>query len=96
MQNLFESLPMWIGKHQWRVVVTSRGYTEYEFRKQPLRLANCTLVDFTWHHSREWPAYDFNDTYYGLPRTLSKLWEANRVEIERILHGKEPAQRALL
>jgi hypothetical protein len=35
-------------------------------------------------------------TYGGLPRTLRKLWEANRVSIERIIDGKEPAQMALL
>ena len=55
------------------------------------------VTDDTWRNYREWPRYDFNDgTYGGLPRTLRKLWEANRMEIERIRHGKEPAQMELL
>jgi hypothetical protein len=84
------------GKHQWRIVITAQGYTEYQFRSPPVRLRNFTYTEFTWHHYREWPGYDHNDTFDGLPRTLRKLWEVNRVTIERILHGKEPAQMELL
>jgi hypothetical protein len=97
MQNHFESAPMKIGKHFWRIVITPQGYTEYQFRTPPVRLRNFTFMDFTWHGETEWPGYDINDgTYSGLPKTLRKLWEANRVAIERILHGKEPVQMELL
>jgi len=74
------------------MVVVSR----FQWKKPPLCFEGFVVLDDVWHHEREWPGYDFNDgTYGGLPRTLRKLWEANRVEIERILHGKEPAQRVL-
>jgi hypothetical protein len=97
MKNHFESAPMKIGKHFWRIVITPQGYTEYQFRTPPTRLKNFTVMDITWHGQREWPGYNFNDGMYaGLPKTLCKLWEVNRVEIERILHGKEPAQAKLL
>jgi hypothetical protein len=96
MQNLYESPPMRIGKHFWRIVITPQGYTEYQFRKPPTRLSDFTVMDTTWHRHREWPGYDFDDGIYaGLPKSIQRLWEANRVEIERILHGKEPAQGEL-
>jgi hypothetical protein len=97
MQNIYESPPMKIGKHQWRIVITPQGYTQYEFKRPPIKLGGFMVTDDTWRNYREWPEYDINDgTYGGMPRTLRKLWEANRLEIERILYGKEPAQMELL
>jgi hypothetical protein len=93
MQHLFASLAMIIGKHQWRIIVTPEGHTRYEFKRPPIKVGGFMVTDNSWRNYREWPGYDFNDgTYGGLPRTLRKLWEANRVEIERILYGKKPAQ----
>jgi hypothetical protein len=105
MQNHFESAPMKIGKHFWRIVV--RDYempngkvtrcTAYEFKRPPIKAGGFMVTDDTWRNYREWPGYDFDDgTYGGLPKTLRKLWEVNRVEIERILHGKESAQMELI
>jgi hypothetical protein len=105
MQNLYESPPMKIGKHFWRIVVRSYEMpdgrvtrcTAYEFKRPAIKAGGFMVTDDTWRSHREWPGYDFNDgTYGGSPKTLRKLWEANRVEIERIIHGKEPAQMELL
>ena len=97
MQNIYESPPMCIGKHLWRIIVTPEGHTRYEFKRAPIKFGEFIVTDITWRNYRQWLGYDFNDgTYGGLPRTLRKLWEANRMEIERIRHGKEPAQMELL
>jgi hypothetical protein len=105
MQNHFESAPMKIGKHFWRIVIhdyemphgRATQCTAYEFKRSPIKAGDFMVTDDTWRNYREWPGYDFNDgTYGGLPRTLRKLWDRNRVEIERILHGTEPAQRELI
>jgi hypothetical protein len=73
MQIFYESPPMLIGRtHQfeWRVIVTESSLhpgvrvTEYQWR--PLGLPY-------WRGTREWPSYDFNHTYYGLPLSLRKL-----------------------
>jgi hypothetical protein len=44
MQNLYESPPMRIGKHFWRIVITPRGCTEYQFRTPPTRLKNLRVL----------------------------------------------------
>lgn len=94
MLVFYESPPMLIGhtyRFEWRVIVTESSWkpgtrvTAYQWRP-PGRSQ--------WRHSREWPSYDFNHTYYGLPRGLRKLWERYQSQIELAL-GKEPVQRSL-
>jgi len=96
MTVIYESPQMLIGRtHQfeWRVIVTEsriipgRRVTEYQWRPPGL---SC------WHGTREWPTYDFNHTYYGLPLGLRKLWERYQPEIQAVLQGIEPPQLQLL
>uniref|UniRef100_A0A6M3JTI5 Uncharacterized protein n=1 Tax=viral metagenome TaxID=1070528 RepID=A0A6M3JTI5_9ZZZZ len=81
--NLFESEPMKIGKHQWRVTVyTHPSYgncSEYEWRYDE---------HDRWKSMREWPRYDSNDGMYsGCPRTLVKLYFKNKPDIDKHLIG---------
>lgn len=84
----FASEPMKIGKKEWRVIVyQSKQYgfvTSYQFR---------IPADRTWDHKAtlwadmvEWPSYNSNDGMYaGCPKTLVKLYNNNKTQIEKAL-----------
>lgn len=85
-EYLFKSPPMKIGKTLWRFVVYrgSSVFTDYEFysdtsqsyRQSKSENKNLVFVQGnTWNIGRNHKNYDFNDTYYGLPRSLFKLWK---------------------
>lgn len=65
---LFESNPIKIGKHQWRMKIYTHSIygncTDYEW-KDPYGI---------WRSMKQWPRYDLNDTYNGCPKSLSKLF----------------------
>lgn len=67
------SSPMKIGKQLWRMRICENGQgqvvTRYEFQDSS---------GMFWHGQRDWPWYDFNDTYLGLPKELAKLYERER------------------
>ena len=87
---LYTSEPMQIGKHLWRIKIDhfdrSRLCTSYEFQDESGSF---------WHRSQDWPRYNINDTYLGLPRNLAKLYEREQPALIR--HGlvKAPAKRQL-
>ncbi len=101
----YASPPMMIGKHEWRVtVIPSRFYD----RKQAIMIpARSTLFEWRrpayyfpghhfeageWQSQRDWPRYNFNDSFLGLPRTLSKLYDRYKDEIHAALEfGQEAA-----
>lgn len=76
MSDLYISPDYAIGKHRWRCVVyrhpTYGPCTHWEWRR---------FQADPWRHHREWPRYDFNNTHYGLPRTLGHVYEAHKPEI---------------
>ena len=82
--NHYESNPVKIGKHEWRVIVfTHPCYgrcTEYQFRR--------TNTDY-WHEDKRWPGYNGNDgTYAGCPKTLAqKVYYPNKPAIDAALMG---------
>lgn len=91
MANHFESAPMLIGKTKWRIVVRDGNnvyrpgrVTEYQFWESNFGLGY-------WASQRDWKTYDINDTYFGMPRSLKKIFVANRENIEIALTGLEPA-----
>ena len=93
MKVYFMSRPMQIGLHEWRLNIRDFDIggkihvcTEYEWRRG----------DGPWRKAREWPTYDGNDTYNGLPRSLAKLYEANKAAVDLFIYGKEPDQLSLL
>jgi transposase len=90
MRNIFESGGMAIGKHEWRIVVRKSRHggncTEYQFRR---------LGQVTWQGSRAWPAYNINDTYLGLPKSLRRLYGSYWTEIQAALNGQPTRRQSL-
>jgi hypothetical protein len=38
----------------------------------------------SWHSQRDWPTHNLNDgMYLGLPRTLARLYEREKPELDR-------------
>jgi hypothetical protein len=85
-QALYTSPSMSIGQHEWRMLIERSGrgaVTRYEFQDESGAF---------WHRSQEWPRYDINDTYFGLPRGLAKLYEREQPAL--IQHGLVTAPSA--
>ena len=86
--NIWESPPMRIGKHDWIVAVFKHSIygrcTRYCFcgPKVPYHLA-----DGVYCVDRDWPSYNGNGSDGGLPRTLRRLWDRHKSEIEPLLKG---------
>ncbi len=79
MKIYFKTPAMKIGKHEWRAIVSDHCFlkseegvpvriVQYEWRKN-----KCDL----WKESSRWPTYNHHDAYNGLPKSLTKLHEAN-------------------
>lgn len=78
-QTLYVSEPLEVGNHLWRLIIarsTTGLVTRYEFQDE----SKCF-----WCCSKKWPTYNTNDTYSGLPRGLSKLFDRERPAL--IQHG---------
>lgn len=90
MSPLYTSPAMRLGKQDWRVVVRPfylGGYcTEYQFRSSGAD---------RWRTATEWPGYDGDDTYNGLPRSLERLYRKHHAEVRAALAG-EPSPQAVL
>ena len=91
MKTYFTSNPMKIGKHEWRVLVTDLYLggrcTRYEWRTPSYTLGGYTHPASVWCSDQDWPTYDTNDTYHGLPRSLDRLYRTNEAEIRAHLDG---------
>ena len=97
MPHLYESQPMTIGKHEWRVIVRPSylggNCTEYQWR--PAAMPGLLEgMDEHWRREEDWPGFNGNDTYCGLPRTLRRLYEREKAALDRHLHGIEPEPAA--
>ena len=94
--TLYESPSMRIGKHDWRVIVKpfylGGNCTEYQWRPANLHGLPDELHARRepWRSGEEWPGYNFNDTYLGLPRTLRTLYDREKPQLDRHLYGIEP------
>lgn len=90
------SQPIKIGNTQWRLVIKERA-AHRNLEEDRKRL--CTEYQWNdegrWLPGSKWPAYNINDTYLGMPRRLSKLYEREKEIIELLIHGKPMAQRSL-
>ena len=67
MNRLFQSEPMKIGKHYWRIAVEYFDYLK----------ANCTVYEWSkdgneWHNYKSWHDYDFNGSWG--PKRLMDLY----------------------
>lgn len=88
---------MRIGKHDWRMIVrpsdySSRNVTEYQWRPANLHGLPDELHARRepWRSGEEWPGYNFNDSYLGLPKTLRALYDREKPQLDRHLYGIEP------
>jgi hypothetical protein len=91
--HIYESKPITIGKHEWRVIVRpfylGGNCTEYQWR--PAAMPGLPEgMDEYWRREEDWPSFNGNDTYCGLPRTLRKLYDREKAELDRHLKGIEP------
>jgi hypothetical protein len=100
MTTLYESHPLLIGKHEWRVIVTpfylGGNCLEYQWRPAS-RPGLPEAMRTHWRSSREWPRWNGNDPHCGLPRTLHKLYYREIRELDRHLSkvGKPAPQMEL-
>jgi antirestriction protein ArdC len=82
--TLYTSPAMHLDQHDWRLRIERSGrgmVTKYEFQDDS---------GSYWKRSQEWPSYDLNDTYLGLPRSLSKLYERENPALIKFGLIKEP------
>ena len=88
-QALYISPPLVIGKHEWRCVVYRHSQygacTDYHWRKIIPPSWQADFGPGRWASQEDWPRYDTNDTYGGLPRSLRKLYLRHQTEIEAAL-----------
>ena len=92
----YTSPPIKIGKTLWRLVIKEcAAHSDLEEDRKRL----CTEYQWNdegqWQPGSKWPAYNINDTYYGMPRRLSKLYDRKKETIDFLIHGKSIAQRNL-
>jgi len=76
----FETAPFLIGRYEWRLLVKAFYFggrcTSYQWRR---------IGEEVWKDARDWPRFDLNDTYEGLPKSLEKLYVANEQKILKVL-----------
>ena len=87
--QLFSSEPMRIGLKEWRVVVYEEQggrFTDYEWRYSEYinRQSGQVIEEASeWKSMRYWPDYNSNDGMFaGCPRTLRRLYEKHRKQVE--------------
>lgn len=89
MTPAFESRPMLIGKHEWRVIVKpfylGGNCLEYQWRPAPM-----PGMPGQWNGETDWPHWNGDDTYCGLPRTLRKLYDREKASLDKHLYGIVP------
>lgn len=82
---LYATPPMRIGKKEWRCIVKpwrdGSRCTVYEFRCPEWQ----GIPAGRWMNQCEWPGWDGNDTYLGLPKSLEKLYRKHEKEISEAL-----------
>jgi hypothetical protein len=88
-EAIYISPPMTIGKHEWCCVVYRHpaygACTNYHWRRISPPGALDAYGPARWSPQNEWPRYNSDDTYSGLPRRLLVLWERYRPQIEAAL-----------
>ena len=89
---LYKTPPMKIGSQSyWRLIVIPSSYAPGRATLYQWISATATY----WHDQQDWPSYDFNDTYLGLPMALRTLFDKHKSEIANVLAG-EPASTGML
>jgi hypothetical protein len=80
MADLHVSQPMLIGKHEWRLRIfnhpTYGPCTTFEWRR---------AGSDGWNPQRQWPSYDINHTYLGVPRGLDRLYDREIDHVIRLI-----------
>lgn len=93
----YTSQPIKIGKTLWRLVI--KEYAAHSGLEEDQKRLFCTEyqwnVEGRWLPGSKWPAYNINDTYLGMPRRLSNLYDREKDLIDFWIHGKAIAQESL-
>jgi len=89
-QTLYETPETKIGKHLWKAVVyryrSERAYLDYLWFDSSRG---------RWRSSEEWPTWNSNDgTYAGCPKTLVRLYERHKTQIDAALSQAQGEQAA--
>lgn len=80
---LYETPVYKIGKHEWKLLVHNNSYygnvTQFFWRRFS------TIQNFYFNPDTEWPKWNGNDTYCGLPLSLNKIYLKHKEEIKKAL-----------
>jgi hypothetical protein len=88
MTTIYTSKPITIGKHEWHVIVSpfylGGNCLEYQWRPAGKQIQGIPTREH-WRCSKDWPRWNGNDTYCGLPKTLHKLYYREIRELDKHL-----------
>lgn len=88
----FSTPPCLIGKHEWRCVVyhdpnwsgVEKNKDGFAIVKEPRNFSDWEWRnpgENAWKARQDWPHYNSNDSFDGLPRTLQSIWNKYEAEI---------------
>jgi len=80
--------PMKIGKLFWRIVIIPseiKGYGKYSTLYQFTFTEEASTPDGHWFNQHDYSGYNLNDSYLGLPKSLIKLFNANKEKIKEFI-----------
>jgi len=83
---VWDSAPMRIGKHYWRVTLKPSSYGKYSTMFQWFG-----AWDSFWHDDTSWPTFDGNESNGGMPDGIKTLWKKNEAAIKLAMTGNSPA-----
>jgi hypothetical protein len=96
LQIRYTSQPIKIGKTLWRLVIKEcAAQRDFEEDRKQLCTEYQWNAEGQWYPGSAWPAYNINDTYYGMPRRLSRLYDREKETIDFLIHGKPIVQESL-
>ena len=88
MSIVYSTPPERIGHNDWRCVVyVHAAYgpcTQWQWMRRPVTAYS------EWRIDHDWPTYDGNDFYGGMPKSLIRVFEKYRRQIRAALDGRTP------
>jgi hypothetical protein len=79
LQIRYTSQPIKIEKTLWRLVIKEcAAQRDFEEDRKQLCTEYQWNAEGQWYPGSAWPAYNINDTYFGMPRRLSRLYDREK------------------